>query len=176
MTPLLFDPNEKPSEPFFKQTNLNLDQEVVFLASRKLWLMTGNKRMLSSFVNQVLTEFASDDKEHPEVSVRQQARDLAEKVRKEKMAQRQLIHDAETQRIEQEKADAEKREFIEQQTRLAIRKLGFCREYLRDKNHMCYENKRIALADEVAIACRADLQWKDISAIVSKAVFEEASS
>jgi len=167
------DESEKPREPFFKQTNLHLDQEVVFLASRKLWQMTGNKRMLSSFVNRVLEEFVTEGDGSPDISIHQQARALAEKIRREKLSQRQLINDAETQRIDREKQEVERKKLIEKQTRLAIRKLGFKREFLRDRDHMSYESKRNALTDEVSLACRLDLQWKDLYSIAAEAVFEE---
>lgn len=167
--------DELKKEPFFKQTNLNLDQEVVFLAGKKLYEMTGNKRMLSSFVNRVLTEFVCDGSDHPDMSIRQQARELADQIRKEKMSQRKLIEDEETRKAEQIRQDRERRELIKIQTMAAVRKLGFKREYLRDRAHMCYSGKRDALADEVSIACRLDLQWKDLYPVVAAIVFEDVA-
>ncbi|GEM_PF-2603571 len=156
----------------FKQTNLYLDQEVVFLATRKLTAMTGNKRMLSAFVNQMLEEFILEGDDLPETSIRQKARELADKIRREKMSQRKIIQDEETRKADRERQEAEKRAAIEQATREAVRKLEFKREYLRDRDHMCWSRKREDLADEVSIATRQDLQWKDLYPIVAAIVME----
>jgi hypothetical protein len=154
----------------FRQTNLYLDSEVVFLATQKLTGMTGNKRMLSAFVNQILEEFVLEGEERPETTIRQKARELSERVRNDKLSQRKLINDAETQRIEQEKKEAEKQAFVQVQTRAAVRKLNFKPEWLRDTRGLNFAHHRKEITDEVSFACRLDLQWKDIFPIVSAIV------
>jgi hypothetical protein len=41
---------------------------------------------------------------------------------------------------------------------------------------MSFESKRNALTDEVSLACRLDLQWKDLYPIAAEAVFEEVGA
>jgi hypothetical protein len=132
--------------------------------------MTGNKRMLSAFVNQMLEEFILEGEEQPETSIRQKAREMADKIRNEKLSQRKLVNDAETERIEREKKEVETRAFIEQQTHEAVRKLAFKPEWLRDRNGLNFSHHRKELEDEVSINCRMDLQWKELMPIVSAIV------
>jgi hypothetical protein len=154
----------------FRQTNLYLDSEVVFLATQKLTGMTGNKRMLSAFVNQILEEFVLEGEERPETTIRQKARQLSEQVRKDKLSQRKLINDAETQKIEKIQQEAERKTHIERETRRAVQKLQFKPEWLRDTRGLNFSHHRKEITDEVSFACRLDLQWKDIFPVVSAAV------
>ena len=164
------DPDSLP-EPIFKPHCLHLDAETVFLASRKLYKMTGSKRMLSSFVNRLLEEFVlEDDEREGGVTIRQKARDLAEKIKQEKAGQRKLVIDSETQKIEQQKAESERQDLIRKRTTEAVRKIGFRREWLRDPPGMNFSHHRRELEDEVSIACRLDLQFKDILPIVAEEV------
>lgn len=164
----------KAPDPFFKPHCLNLDADTVFLATQKLFRLTGNKRMLSSFVNRILEEFVLEDQEQ-ETSVRQMARDLSERVRKEKFSQRKLIIDAEIQKAEMERKAAERVNLIEHETRAAVDRLGFKREWIRDRYGYNFSRRREELADAVSMACRLDLQWKDLAPIVTEIVLEAES-
>lgn len=172
---LIEQKDSEPRDPFFKPHCLHLDNEVVFLATRKLYKLTGNKRMLSSFVNRILEEFVLEDQEK-ETSIQQMARDLTQKIRLEKAQQRKIVEDKEAERIELEREALDQQKRLERITRDAVRRLEFKREYLRDRDHMCWSKKRDDLCDEVSLEIRKDLQWKDLYPIVAAVVLEGGES
>ena len=152
----------------FRQTNLYLDDDTVMLAKKKLFEMTGSRRALSSFVNRILEEFILED-EQKETSIRQMARELTDRIRHEKMAQRKLVTET---TLKKTKLQGE----IERETRRAIDNLGFKPEWIRDRPGYNFSHHRAELADEVTFAVGQDLQWKDIAPIVTAALLEVRAS
>jgi hypothetical protein len=131
---------------------------------------------VSEFFRLVEEETLCAPDEDRDLALRLRARNAVERTKQKFFQQRKLLNDSETIKAEQDRKQAERQALIERETKAAIHKLKFSREWLRDKPHMSYESKRLALADEVSIACRMDLQWKDLYPVVAAAVYEEVQA
>lgn len=150
------------------RTSVLLDHKVQLLAEEKHRRLYHEDINLSAFFRMCLEAWVySADDPRP---LWQQTTDIVEQIKKERHEQQQLIKNAEFDRLEREKKEAEKHQVIEQSVREAVAKLGFRREWIRDAPGYNFAHHRKELEDEVSIACSLDLQWKDLAQIVSDAV------
>jgi hypothetical protein len=125
---------------------------------------------LGEFVRDALQGFVDGQEEPVADTVAMRARQIAVNLRIKSLEQRKLIQDAELERELREEASRAQRSMIEQETRAAVQKMGFRREWIVDPPHMNFSHRRKELADLVSVACIADIQWKDIESIVRGAV------
>lgn len=152
----------------FTRTNVIFDRDThtVFLDE------VGGAGHVSEAFRIIEEEFVKFSSDNPDLSIPARARAIREQARHKVLSQKKLLKDEESMRIDRERQEADRKAIIERETRAAVRKLGFKREYLRDRDHMCYQTKRDALSDEVSLAVRLDLQFKDLYPIVAAAVLE----
>ena len=117
-------------------------------------------------------EFVSFSSDNPDLSIPARARAIRERARQRVLSQKKLLQDEETTRIDRKRQEADRQLRIEQAAREAVRKHGFRPEWLRDPRGMNYSHHRKEITDEISIASRVDLQWKDIMPIVTAIVLE----
>ena len=151
-----------------KRVNVYLEREV-----HNLFIDEVGEQNVSEFFRLVEEEVLTSPDEERDLSLRKRARLASDRAKLKFFQQRKLIQDADYQQEERERKEAERKALVESETRAAIQKLGFKREYLRNRDHMDWSHKRTALADEVSIACRMDLQFKDLYPVVAEIVLEE---
>lgn len=151
-----------------KRVNVYLER-----ATHNLFIDEVGEQNVSEFFRLVEEEVLTSPDEERDLSLRKRARLASDRAKLRFFQQRKLILDEESQQLERQRREAERQALIEKGTREAILKLGFKREYLRDRDHMCWEKKREALADEVSLACRIDLQWKNLYPVVAAIMFDD---
>lgn len=156
------------SEGIHKRVNVYLDRKI-----HGFFVEEVGEQHVSEFFRIVEEELLSQPGEDRDLSLRKRAQEATEMAKRRFFEQRRLIQDEEAEKQRAAKQVLERKSLIEQTTREFVKKLGFRREYLRDREHMCWQKKRDELADEISIACRIDLQWKELYPVVAAVVLEE---
>lgn len=125
---------------------------------------------VSEFLRLVEEDLLFQPDEDKLLSLRMRARKATECAKHRFFQQRKLIQEEEDLKARMAAEQLERKNLIEQEVRAAVRKIGFRREWLRDPPGMNFSHHRRELEDEVSIACRLDLQFKDLLPIVAKEV------
>lgn len=153
----------------WKRTTVHLDRVV-----HGYFIDEVGEQNVSVFFRLVEEELLAQPGEDRNLSLRIRAAKATEAAKHRFFQQRRLIQDEETQKKTMAEQALARKQIIEQETRLAIVKLKFKPEWIRDRPGYNFSHHREELADQVSMACRLDLQWKDLMPVVS-AVLTEAS-
>ena len=153
-----------------KGTCLNLDPDICLLSRKRLRDLTGEDN-LSAFVNALLEDFALEESDQASpTAIQQEVRKITTKLRSDRLAQRKLLHDLESRKIEQQQITIVRQQAIEKAVVSEIRRQRFKSEYIYDEPHFTWQRKRDELTNGVSHACQIDLQWRDIEVLVIRFV------